>query len=84
MIGQHINICTVRDGKNMGRHFATALATIHLGATQGVHRVSLIGIDGDTEEPRIGLNRNVQMGEFNKMLVSRACSLPNGQPLELT
>lgn len=55
VIGQHVDVGTVRDGENMGWHFVTALATVHLGATVGIHGVTLVRIDGHAEKAGVGL-----------------------------
>lgn len=56
MVGQHLDVRVVRDGENMGRHLITALATVHLRATVGVHRVALVRIDGNAEKARVRLD----------------------------
>jgi hypothetical protein len=55
LTGQHVDISAVRNGENVGRHFITPLTTVHLGATVGVHREALVGVDGDAEKAGIGL-----------------------------
>lgn len=55
VIGQHVDVGTVRDGENMGWHLITALATVHLSATVGIHGVALVRIDGNAEKTRVGL-----------------------------
>lgn len=55
VVGQHVDVGTVRDGENVGWHLVTALATVHLGATHRVHGEPLVRIDGDAEKTRVGL-----------------------------
>lgn len=55
VVGQHVNIGTIRNGEQMGRHFITTLATVHLGDTQGVQRPTLVGIDDNAEQSGVGL-----------------------------
>lgn len=55
VVGQHVDVSTVRDGENVGRHFVTALTTVHLSATHRVHGEPLVRIDGDAEEAGVGL-----------------------------
>lgn len=56
VVGQHVDVGTVRDGENMGWHLITALATVHLSATVGIHRVALVRIDGNAEKTGVGLD----------------------------
>lgn len=50
MVGQHVDVCSVRDGEDVGGHLRTPLASVQLGATQGVHGEPLVGVDGHAEE----------------------------------
>lgn len=61
VVGQHVDVGTVRDGENVGWHLVTALATVHLGATHRVHGEPLVRIDGDAEKSGVGLH-----GGFNR------------------
>lgn len=56
VVGQHVDISTVRNGEDVGWHFRTTLATVQLGATEGVHGESLVGVDGHAEETRVRLS----------------------------
>lgn len=56
MVGHHVDVSTVRDGEDVGWHFRTTLATVQLGATEGVHGESLVRVDGHTEETRVRLS----------------------------
>ena len=52
---QHVLVGVVGDGEDMGRRLTPLLAPVgghHLGV---VHRQPLVGVDGDTEEARVGL-----------------------------
>uniref|UniRef100_A0A2M4DMR2 Uncharacterized protein n=1 Tax=Anopheles darlingi TaxID=43151 RepID=A0A2M4DMR2_ANODA len=57
MVGQHVDVGTVRHGEQMGRHFITALATVHLGATVGIQRVTLVRVDDNAEQARVGVDK---------------------------
>jgi len=39
----------------MGGHLITALATVHLSATVGIHGVALVRVDGNAEKTGVGL-----------------------------
>ena len=53
---KHITIGFVRDGEKMGWHLSTTLAHVHSSDGVGVDGKSLVGVDDDTEETRVGLN----------------------------
>lgn len=55
MVGQHVDVGTVRDGEDVGGHLRTTLASVELGTTEGVHRESLVGVDSHTEETGVRL-----------------------------
>lgn len=55
LTSKHIDVCTVRDGENMGWHFATSFASIKFRASKSVYGESSVGVDGYTEEARVGL-----------------------------
>lgn len=55
VVGQHVDVSTVRDSEDVGWHFRTTLPTVQLGATKGVHGESLVRVDGHTEETRVRL-----------------------------
>lgn len=50
VVGQHVDVGTVRNRKNMWWHFITALTTVHLSATVSIDRVTLVRIDGNAEK----------------------------------
>lgn len=66
VVGQHVDVGTVRNGKNMGWHFITALTTVHLSATVGIDGVALVGIDGNAEKTGIGLYTALQRWNKDK------------------
>lgn len=55
VVGQHVDVSTIRNGEDVGWHFITALTTVHLSATVRVHWVTLVRIDGNAEKTGIGL-----------------------------
>lgn len=57
---QHVYVSSIRDGENVGRHFATPLTTVQLGTTAGIHGVSLVRIDGHAEQARVGLQSAIR------------------------
>lgn len=61
---QHVHVGTVGDGENVGRDLITALANVDLGGTGGVNRVTLVGIDGNTEKPRVGVDKLVDVARL--------------------
>lgn len=55
LTSQHELIGVVGDGEDVGRGLLALFASVgrhHLGV---VHRQPLVGVDGDTEEARVGL-----------------------------
>lgn len=50
VVGQHVNVSTIRNGEDMGWHFVTALTTVHLSATVGIYGVAFVRIDGNAEK----------------------------------
>lgn len=52
---QHVAVSTITDGKDMRWKFSTSLAFVQLDDTGSVDRVSLVGIDSDTEKAGVGL-----------------------------
>lgn len=70
VVGQHVDVGTVRNGEDVGWHLVTALATVHLGATHGVHGEPLVGIDGHAEQTGVGLRVVVGHGGEEKTVDS--------------
>ncbi len=52
---QHVIIRVISDREEMGRHLSPPLATVFGNHIVGVDRQALVGVDHNTEEPRIGL-----------------------------
>lgn len=55
MVGQHVDISTVGDGKDVGGHLRATLASVQLGASCRVYWVPLVGVDSHTEETGVSL-----------------------------
>jgi hypothetical protein len=55
LTGKHVHISSVRDGKDVGRHFITPLASVQFGTPQRVHWEALVGVDSHTEQAGVGL-----------------------------
>lgn len=53
----------------MGWHFITTLATVHLGDTEGIQWPTLVRVDDNTEEARVGLkgDKNVEINIFESI-----------------
>ncbi len=51
----------VRDGEDVRRSFSPLLASVGINNFLVVHWQPLVGIDSDTEQPRVGLKRHVQI-----------------------
>lgn len=56
MVGQHVDVGTVRNGENVGWNFITPLTTVQFGATVCVYGVTFVRIDSDTEKSGVGLD----------------------------
>lgn len=57
MVGQHVDVGSIRDSEDMGWYFRTPLASVQFGATVGVYGEPLVGVDSDAEKAGIGLYR---------------------------
>ena len=55
LTGQHVDVSTVRDGEDVRWHFITPLTTVQFFTPKSVDRVTLVGVDGHTEETGVGL-----------------------------
>lgn len=55
--GEHVDVGSVRDSKNVRWHFVTPLATVQFGAPLGIHGESFVGINGHAEQARVGLQK---------------------------
>lgn len=56
VVGQHVDVGTVRNGENVGWNFITPLTTVQFGATVCVYGVTFVRIDSDTEKSGVGLD----------------------------
>ena len=52
---QHELVGVVRDGEDVGRGLLALFASVAIHDLGVVHRQPLVGVDGDTEEARVGL-----------------------------
>ena len=48
----------------MGRDFITPLSDVDLGGTGGVNGVTLVGVNGDAEKPRVGVDELVDVARL--------------------
>ena len=54
----HLLIGAIRDGKQMRRDFIPSLANVHFHHRIGVDGISLVWIDDNAKQARIGLKEN--------------------------
>ena len=52
----HLLICSFRDGKKMRWHLITSLASIHSNDRVGVDWITLVWVDDNAKQSRVGLN----------------------------
>merc|ERR1711963_1127018 len=57
----HTLVCSLSNGKDMGWNLIPSLANIHLHGTEGVDGESLVWIDGNTEETRVGIDQFIDI-----------------------
>ena len=50
---------TLSNGKDVGRNFIPPLATVDSDSSHGVDGESLVGVDGDTEETGVGVDKSL-------------------------
>jgi hypothetical protein len=55
VISQHVDVGTIRNGEKMGWDFSATLATVHFGDAVGIQWPTLVRVDDNTEEARVGL-----------------------------
>ena len=55
---EHELIGVVRDGEDVGRGLLALFASVGRDHLRVVHRQPLVGVDGDTEEARVGLRKS--------------------------
>lgn len=60
LTAKHVDVGTVRNGKDVGWDFITPLTTVQLGTTVGVDGVTFVGIDGHAEKAGISLEDPTQ------------------------
>ena len=53
----HGVIGTLSNGKDVGRHLIPPLAPVHIDGPHGVDGETLVRVDGDTEEARVGVDQ---------------------------
>jgi hypothetical protein len=51
----HVAVGLISHGEKMGWHFITTLADVRLDDTLGVDGKTLVGVDDNAEEARVGL-----------------------------
>ena len=61
---QHVHVGTIRDSENVGWDFITSLALVDLYSSVGVNGVTLVWVDGDAEEARVGVNELVDVTDL--------------------
>merc|ERR1719336_3181258 len=59
----HALVGSLSNGKDVGPAFISSLANIQLHGTKSVDGESLVGIDGDTEETRVGVDKLVDVSD---------------------
>ena len=57
MILQHVPVGSLGDGPQMGWDLIPPLAQVHLDHSLGVDGVPLVGVDDNTEETRVGVDK---------------------------
>lgn len=73
MVGQHVDVGTVRNGENMWWDFITTLTTVHLSTTVRVDREPLVRVDSDAEKSRVGLRGGKEVkSEISMILIIKA------------
>ena len=60
-ICHHLLVGTIRDGKQMGGHLIPPLANVHLDHPVAVDGITLVGVDHNAEEARVGLNKGLEL-----------------------
>ena len=65
VILQHVLVSCVNNCKHVGRHFDLSLATEHADAAVIVDGKATVGIDGNTEQTRVGL----EISEWGHILI---------------
>lgn len=75
LTGKHIDIGSIRNGKNVRWHFVTSFASIKFGASMSIYGKSFVGIDSYTEEARVRLKITIEhctkIGFIRSNLINR-------------
>jgi hypothetical protein len=58
LTSQHELIGVIRDGENVGWRLLALFASVGSHHLRVIHRQPLVGIDSDTEEARVGLEKS--------------------------
>ena len=56
LVGQHVPVGSLSNGPEMRRNLITPLAKIDLADSVSVQRITLVGVDNNHEETRVGVN----------------------------
>merc|ERR550532_63808 len=57
LVAQHVPVGALSDGPQMGRDLITPLAEVDLAHSVGVERVTLVRVDNNHEETRVGVDK---------------------------
>merc|ERR1719245_2698315 len=57
LVGQHVPVGSLSNGPQMGWDLITSLAKVDLTAPVGVQRITLVGVDNNNEETRVGVDK---------------------------
>merc|ERR1719450_1818229 len=55
LVGQHVSVGALSNGPEMGWDLITSLAKVDLAHSVGVQRVTLVGVDNNHEQTRVGV-----------------------------
>ena len=81
LTSQHELIGIVRDGEDVWRGLLALFASVGQHHLRVVHRQPLVGVDGDTEETRVGLQGRETARWLLLSLAQQAFQLPKGRQL---
>merc|ERR1719322_673753 len=57
LVGQHVPVGSLSNGPQMGWDLITSLAKVDLADSVGVQRITLVGVDNNNEETRVGVDK---------------------------
>merc|ERR1719443_2193067 len=57
LVGQHVPVGSLCNGPQMGWDLITSLAKVDLAAPVGVQGITLVGVDNNNEETRVGVDK---------------------------